>query len=73
MPAKMFSRLNRAFWRWCELTGECHVYAETGELPADDRRDLWDGRVLDPGEVYVVNGIAEMECFLAQWIQRPWH
>jgi hypothetical protein len=50
------------------------VYAETGELSADDHTGLWDGRVLDPGEVYIVNGIEEMERFLAaQRSQHPWH
>jgi hypothetical protein len=65
------SWLNRAVWRWLELAGQCYVYAETSMLPADDRRDLWDGRVLDPGEVYIVNGIKEVECFLALRSRRP--
>jgi hypothetical protein len=65
MPVKVRSRLCRLFWRWCELVGECCVYAETGELPAADRRDLWDGRALDPGEVYIASGIEAIERFVA--------
>lgn len=61
----MLACLSRKLMRWLELVGECHVYAETGGLPDDDSRDLWDGRALDPGEVWIVNGIDELERFVA--------
>ena len=61
----MLAGLNRKLWRWFELAGQCCAYAETGDLPDDDSRDLWDGRALDPGEVYSVNGIDELERFAA--------
>jgi hypothetical protein len=54
----MFSRLNRVFWRWCELVGQC----EAATLRDDDL----DGcQPPDPGDAYIANGIRQLERFVA--------
>jgi hypothetical protein len=62
----MVTKLNWAFWHWCELVGRCYVHAETGDLPEEHGRSRTDGRALDPGETWVINGIATLERFVAQ-------
>jgi hypothetical protein len=57
--------LNSKLGCWFELAGKCYVYALTGDLPDDDSRDLWNSRALDPGEVWIVNGINKLELFVA--------
>jgi hypothetical protein len=67
----VLSWLSRLFWRYRELLGECGLYAEASELPADDRGDRCDGRALDPGAVYIAGGIEDLERFVQLRSRRP--
>jgi hypothetical protein len=54
----MISRLHRAFWRYCELVGQC----EADGRPADEAAD---GQP-DPTDAYIADGIRELERFIAR-------
>jgi hypothetical protein len=65
----MLSWLNRAFWRYCELVGQCQDYGAEDVLSDGDLRD---GQAPDPGEAYIANGIEELERFVELRSRRPW-
>jgi hypothetical protein len=58
----MFSRLHRAFWRYCELVGRC----EADERPADEPADGVTAGLPDPTDAYIADGIRELERFIAR-------
>jgi hypothetical protein len=67
---RTLSWLNRVFWRWCELVGQCLDYGYPDALTPDDHGD---GQLPDPGREYVVAGLGELERYLELRSRRPWH
>jgi len=59
----MISRLNRAFWRYCEAMGRCELGAS-----ADD--DAEDGPWRDLSDAYIADGIRELGRFVARRSRR---
>lgn len=62
------TQLRQRLGTWLEQIGRCYDYEYTaaGALPQDDGPNRWDGRALDPAELYIVNGVSEIERFLSR-------
>ena len=54
----MISRLHRAFWRYCELVGQCEADGQPVDEAADGQPD--------PTDAYIADGIRELERFIAR-------